>query len=193
MKGGKLLALALFIVLLLAGAYFLYDYLAAENAAPQLSVDGSEVEAGDMDENAEAEELFAPDFTVYDAEGRAVRLSDFRGKPAVLNMWASWCGPCRSEMPHFDSVWAEYGEEFNFLMVNMTLSSRESLENAKEYISEGGYGFPVYYDTEGEAMTAYGAYSIPMTFFIDAEGRLITYARGRISEEILLYGMSLCK
>ena len=193
MKGGKLLALALFIVLLLAGAYFLYDYLAAENAAPQLSVDGSEVEAGDMDENAEAEELFAPDFTVYDAEGRAVRLSDFRGKPAVLNMWASWCGPCRSEMPHFDSVWSEYGDEFNFLMVNMTLSSRESLENAKEYISEGGYGFPVYYDTEGEAMTAYGAYSIPMTFFIDAEGRLITYARGSISEEILLYGMSLCK
>ena len=96
-------------------------------------------------------------------------------------------------MPHFDSVWAEYGDEFNFLMVNMTLSSRESLENAKEYISEGGYGFPVYYDTEGEAMTAYGAYSIPMTFFIDAEGRLITYARGSISEEILLYGMSLCK
>ncbi|MBQ4347432.1 MAG: TlpA family protein disulfide reductase, partial [Firmicutes bacterium] len=87
----------------------------------------------------------APDFTVYDSEGNAVMLSDFIGKPIVLNFWASWCGPCKMEMPEFNEAYAELGEDIQFLMVNVT-TGRETQESASAFIEENGYSFPVFYD-----------------------------------------------
>lgn len=124
----------------------------------------------------------AEDFTVQDWEGGQVSLSDYYGKPIVVNFWATWCGPCKSELPAFDNAYAAYQDEITFLMVNMTDGYSETVAGTKQFIEENGYSFPVYFDTSYEAYQAYGVTAIPMTLFIDANGKLITSQLGAMSE-----------
>ena len=133
----------------------------------------------------------APDFTVYDREGNEVKLSDFLGKPVVLNFWASWCGPCKSEMPHFQQAWEQYGDEVAFLMVNLTDGQGETAETAYSYIDGCCYTFPVYCDTTSEAAYTYGIYSIPTTFFIHADGTAEGYISGAMDLETLEMAIGL--
>ena len=137
------------------------------------------------------EEPVAPDFTVYDINGNAVKLSDYLGKPVVLNFWASWCAPCRMEMPDFNEKYLELSGEVHFLMVNVT--SIDTKEDAKKVIADNGYTFPVFFDPDAEAKDAYGVTAFPTTYFIDAEGYLIAYARGAISAAILQEGIDMIR
>ena len=113
------------------------------------------------------------------------------GKPTVLNFWASWCGPCRSEMPHIQEAYERLGGEVSFVMINMTDGQRETQESAEEYMAESGWTFPIYFDSDYDAAMTYGAYSLPQTYFIDAEGRLIAAARGSMSAEVLQSGIDM--
>jgi thiol-disulfide isomerase/thioredoxin len=131
----------------------------------------------------------APEFTVTDAAGNEVKLSDFRGKGVVLNFWASWCGPCKMEMPDFNEAYLEQGEEVQFVMVNLTDGSRETVAGVTAFIAQLGYSFPVYYDTAGSAAAAYGISSIPTTIFIDAEGNVVSHAVGAINAQRLQQGI----
>lgn len=132
----------------------------------------------------------APDFTVYDIDGNAVKLSDYFGKPIVLNFWASWCGPCKMEMPDFEAKYKELGDKVQFLMVNLT-GMNETLEAASGYVASQGFSFPVLFDKALDAASVYGVNAIPATYFIDADGRLVTGARGAINAQILQQGIDL--
>lgn len=133
----------------------------------------------------------APDFTVVNADGNEVHLSDFRGTPVVLNFWASWCGPCKSEMPDFDDAAARLEGQVQFLLVNMTDGSRETMESAQAYLEETGISAPAYFDTSYSAAIAYGVTSLPTTYFIDAQGGAVARAMGAIDADTLQTGIDM--
>ena len=135
----------------------------------------------------------APDFTVSDGKGNSVKLSDMAGKPVVLNFWASWCPPCKIEMPDFNKIYKETGNEIQFMMVDLVDGQRETVETGARYVREQGFSFPVYFDTRQEGAYAYGIRSIPTTFFIDKDGYIVTGAQGAINEEILRRGIELIR
>lgn len=127
----------------------------------------------------------APDFAVYTADGTAVKLSDFAGKPVVLNFWASWCGPCKSEMPAFEEAYRALGGDIQFLMVNLTDGTSETVETASAFLADAGYTFPVFFDTAYEGSEAYAVYSIPATYFIDEDGNVVASHVGAMDEQTL--------
>jgi thiol-disulfide isomerase/thioredoxin len=118
-------------------------------------------------------------------DGRTINLSDFYGKPIVLNFWASWCPPCKSEMPDFDKVYADVKDDIVFLMVDLVDGQRETIETGKRFIADQGYSFPVYFDTTGDASNTFDIEAIPTTFFIDKNGNINSYVLGAISENAL--------
>ena len=190
--------LAAALVLLLAGAGALYARLTAEapapeaTAAPQPAVtDAPKTAVTDAPKQAEVagpqmKADLAPVFTVYTESGEAVRLSDLRGKPAIVNFFASWCGPCRSEMPHFDEAYRMYGEQISFLMVDLCAYGNDTMENARAMVEAGGWSFPVCYDTQGEAVNAYAIRSMPTTIFVSADGTLVAKRIGAMTQAQLL-------
>ena len=176
-KKKTLLLLILVFVLLLGGAYVLYNRLGSDLAPDQLMIPTKNTQPSSGSVPTEENSNPAPNFTVYDLNGTPVQLSDYLGKPTVLNFWASWCGPCQMEMPDFQEKYQELGQEVNFLMVNV---GDNSLEATKKYAADNGFTFPVYFDYTEEAMYTYGATSIPKTFFFDANGNAVYYAPGMI-------------
>jgi thiol-disulfide isomerase/thioredoxin len=193
-----LLILVLTLVFVLVGATVLYDQLSGMADPEQLTTqrteplapDGTEPSAPDGTEPTRVERPKAPDFTVYDADGKAVKLSDYFGKPIVLNFWASWCGPCKMEMPDFQKKYLELGNEVQFLMVNAT-GGRETVESAKSFLAGTEYTFPVLFDADADASATYSVYYLPTTYFIDAQGHLVARAISAIDAETLQRGIDM--
>lgn len=191
-KQRTLVLLAAAFVLLLVLASLLYARLGSDSGRLMAESDpAGSTPAADAAPTPTPALAMAPDFTVYDAGGEPVCLSDFRGTPVVINFWASWCGPCQSEMPAFDAAAAEYEGQVRFLMVNLTDGSQETQATAQAFLDEQGYAFPVYFDLDLEAASAYGVYGIPVTYFVDAEGRAVAQARSAISAEVLEKGIGM--
>ena len=162
---------------LIFGASVIYKKLAAKTETENVVEYQTTAAAGSTMVDSQAR-----DFTMQDADGNEVKLSDFSGKPVVLNFWASWCPPCRAEMPDFEEMYKEYGDRINFIFVNLTDGSRETKETADKFIAEQGFSFPIYYDVNGEGSDAYDLYYIPDTYFIDGSGNVTGAAVGGIDK-----------
>lgn len=189
MKNKKsLLIIVLIFVVILLGAALLYRQLSDNFQDTSLTAP-----TASSTDPTDPEYMTAPNVTITDADGNPVNLHDYFGKPIILNFWASWCGPCQSEMPALEEAYLANGEDIHFLMINLTDGSRETMESAKASISQSGYTFPIYFDTTMEATITYGASSIPLTFFIDAEGNLIARHIGALTEDLLQQGMDLIR
>lgn len=126
----------------------------------------------------------APDFTLTDLEGKTVRLSDLRGQPVYLNFWATWCPPCREEMPDIQRVYTEKGQQVRFLAINLT-GTEKTVQGVREFLSAGGYTFPVLLDKDNAVSEQYQVRAIPTSIFIDAAGVIRYRYAGAMSKEML--------
>ncbi len=187
----KVMITVLTLAVVMVGAAVLYRLLGSRYQMDVLSTAPANPAGQGSSQESQPPLTAAPDFTMMDDAGKMVKLSDFFGKPIVVNFWASWCGPCRHEMPEFDKAYMEQGDEVTFLIINMTDGYQETVDNAKDFIRKQGYHFPVYYDTAQDAARVYGVTSLPTTYFINAEGKLVAKAMGAISKETLQQGISM--
>jgi cytochrome c biogenesis protein CcmG, thiol:disulfide interchange protein DsbE len=108
----------------------------------------------------------APDFVLQTLDGEPVRLSDFRGKPVILNFWASWCGPCRAEIPALQAAWQKVEGDAVILGVDV----QENPRIVSAFAIERGMTYPIVLDASGEVYRSYRIYALPTTYFIDARG-----------------------
>ena len=200
-KTYKILKLLIWILafgVVIVGASVLYNRLSGEVSVGGIATVAQETAAaeetaapGETTPETQESSNPAPDFTVYDLEGNAHKLSDFRGKPVLLNFWASWCGPCQMEMPDFQKFYESHGDKVSFVIVNLTDGQQETVETASAFIEEKGYTFPVYYDTDIDAAMKYGVSAVPVSYFIDAEGNFVAWAQGALTAEMLQQGMDM--
>jgi len=130
----------------------------------------------------------ASEVILKDLKGKIVKLSDYKGKVVILNFWASWCPPCKGEMPDLDSVSKEFekGNDAVLLAVDLTDGVRETVEKAKKYISDNKFSIKVLLDTEGKTANAYGIQNIPTTFIIDKQGKVYDQIIGPTSKNALM-------
>lgn len=127
----------------------------------------------------------APDFTVEDSDGKSVTLRELQkeGKPVVLNFWASWCPPCRAEMPDFQKLYDSYKDKVSFIFVNATDGDRETKAIAKGFLQKTGYTFPVYFDTKNEGAIAYSVQYLPTTLVLKPDGTIYGKVQGQATEK----------
>lgn len=155
----------------------------------------SEPNAPEAETGSEPSQIPIVDFELVDQYGETHRLSDYEGKVVFLNFWASWCGPCKREMPHIQELYEEYGEnteEVIFLGIANPKSSDypynqdSDEETLKTFLEDGGYTFPVVFDTTGEVFTGYRIQSFPTTFMIDDTSHIFGYISGSLTKSMMI-------
>lgn len=129
----------------------------------------------------------APSFTLERLEGDgSVRLESLRGKVVVINFWASWCEPCKKEMPRLEQAWQRYrGRGVTFIGVNTT----DFTGDAERFVERYRLTFPVVRDGNGRVLAKYGGLPIPWTYFVNREGLIVGYIRGEVTAEALEDGL----
>lgn len=146
------------------------------------------------EEKSDAKTVAAPDFTLTDQSGKTHTLSEYKGKTVFLNFGATWCGPCRQEMPHIQKIYEEYNKNEDDLVVLGVANPRTdshpknsdvSEEEIKQFLEDNGYDYPVAMDTTGDVFSTYGISSFPTTFMIDKDGNVFGYVSGSLTEEMI--------
>ena len=166
------------------------DTSAAHTESGEEGTDISAAHTGADDGTAEEQTLPAIDFTLTDQYGNTHTLSDYKGKTVFLNFWATWCPPCRAEMPDIQKLYETYDTEGDDALVVLGIAapgmgSERSEEGIKDFLDEHGYTYPVLMDTTGDIFMGYGVFSYPTTFMIDKDGNVFGYASGQLSEDMM--------
>lgn len=124
----------------------------------------------------------ATNFTLQTLEGETVSLADYKGKKVILNFWATWCPPCKAEMPHMQSFYEQMNqEEVVILAVNLT--SQDTQDKVETFVDAYGLTFPIALDVDGEVGRLYEIFTIPTTYFIDEEGKIVQKYIGPLDEQ----------
>ena len=163
---------------------------AADQGMGEEETDTSAAHTGADEGTAEEQTLPAIDFTLTDQYGNTHTLSDYKGKTVFLNFWATWCPPCRAEMPDIQKLYETYDTEGDDALVVLGIAapgmgSERSEEGIKDFLDEHGYTYPVLMDTTGDIFMGYGVFSYPTTFMIDKDGNVFGYASGQLSEDMM--------
>lgn len=189
----NLIVTILVLIIVIGGGMLLYTNLKddVQIQVPSSVAPTTEPEQGDQtpDASIDPNAVLAPDFTVIDSSEGIWKLSDFRGTPVILNFWSSTCPPCKAEMPLFQTAWEQYGDRIQFMIVNLTDGYNDTFATAMAVIEENNYTFPIFFDTASEGARAYSIYSIPMTYFIDANGVIVSEQLGMLTEAALESGI----
>ena len=163
-----------------------------EPAAPQdgtASGGAQEDASGAQEESGEIPVIPAPDFTLTDQYGEPHTLSDYQGQTVFLNFWATWCGPCKMEMPDIQALYEEWDENAGDLVVlgvaGPGIGQEGSAEDIAAFLEANGYTYPVVMDDTGTLFYQYGISAYPTTFMIDPEGNVFGYVQGAVSREIM--------
>lgn len=132
----------------------------------------------------------ASDFVLKDQYGNAHSLADYKGKTIFLNFWATWCGPCRNEMPEIQKIYEETQQEEDSDLVVLGIAApglgkEGSQEEIETFLEENGYTYPVLMDTTGEVFMEYGISAYPTTFMVDKDGNLFGYIQGQLNEDMM--------
>ncbi|AGX05080.1 MULTISPECIES: TlpA disulfide reductase family protein [Bacillaceae] len=127
----------------------------------------------------------APDFTLTDLEGKTVSLSDYKGKRVFLNFWASWCPPCKAEMPDMQELYEEKAiGDFEILAVNMTFIEKNKGDEM-DFVKDHGLTFPIPLDVKGQVMGEYEIMAYPTSFFIDSDGIIRSRVMGAVDKDFI--------
>lgn len=138
------------------------------------------------DENSE---LLPIDFTLYDQYGETHTLSEYKGKVVFLNIWATWCPPCKEEMPHIEELYEEYNKNQDDVVIlgvaAPNLGREGSEDHIKEFLEDNNYTFPVVFDEDASMVYGYGISAFPSTFIINKEGYITRYIPGAMNKETM--------
>ncbi|MHA6258498.1 redoxin domain-containing protein [Sporosarcina sp. CAU 1771] len=128
-----------------------------------------------------------PDFELSTLTGDKIKLSDYKGKKVILNFWASWCAPCKAEMPHMQNYYAKYKDSANveIIAVNLTTAERSGIAGIEKFVDEYGLTFPIPLDSDGEVMNLYRIVPIPTTYMISTDGKIKHKFIGPMDEKMI--------
>lgn len=169
------------------------DHTDTENEDTQQDIqadDENEDAQEDVQDDAQEDVRIAPlDFTLYDQYGEEHTLSDYKGKTVFLNIWATWCPPCREEMPYINELYKEYGENQEDVVIlgvaAPNIGKEGSEEHIIEFLEEHGHEFPVVMDNDALNVWGYGISAFPSTLIIDKDGYIARYVRGAMDKETM--------
>lgn len=167
-------------------SYAIFDYLTSNQSDDsEITSDTHETLASENDEEMGLiPGSTAPDFSLTTLDGESVRLSDFRGQKIMLNFWATWCAPCRAEMPDMQKFYDE--KDIVVLAVNLTTSRFDEAENVEPFVDEYGLTFPILLDVDNEVADLYQIKPIPTSFLIDTSGKIHNVAYGALNYELMV-------
>lgn len=127
----------------------------------------------------------APDFILTTLDGKKVQLSDLKGKKVIVNFWATWCPPCKAEMPHMQNYYEDFAKDENVEILAVNLTSGDKVESVENFVEDYGLTFPIPMDVEGKVAETYQAITIPTSYMIDTKGRIQNKIVGPMDENMM--------
>jgi peroxiredoxin len=174
----KILSAIAAAILLVAIGLLMFTSRPEMNQSSASGMNGGGLSANPMPGTSVAAGKLAADFKLPNLQGTAISLSSLRGKVVFLNVWATWCGPCREEMPSIETLYEEFSKDPDFVMLAVSQDSGDRGSAVESYVRRNGFKFTVLLDPQNQVGDAYDVSGIPETFIIDRAGRIVAHHVG---------------